>query len=369
VLFNWPALLLILVAMMLVKILLVFVLGKLLRERSSDSLATGLILSQMGEFGFVILALAGHWQLLAIEQISLLIGVGVLSMALTPWLIQHHSVIVRRFLWLKDHSSRSKLSPPLPGQYTDHVIVCGYGRSGQTIARFLKIEGIAYVVIDRDPVNVQEALDGGEKIEFGDATRKEILMMLGVDKAKSVIITFKDTDKAISLLQAVRQLSKTKVLVRTTDDSNMQRLQDAGASDVVPESLEGSLMIVSHVLAISGVPIKRILARLQRERQSRYTHLHGFYFGNFDESEVVNHTEYGLERLHPVRLESGAYAIGKSIRELALKQISYQAVHRKNIELTVIDDDFVFQLEDVVLLCGPSYFVKRAEHCLVNGWV
>lgn len=369
VLLSWPILLLILAAMMLVKILLVFILGKLLKERSSDALATGLILSQMGEFGFVILALAGHWQLLAAEQISLLIGVGVLSMALTPWLVQYHSVIVRRFLWQKDPNNRSKLGPPLPGQYIDHVIVCGYGRSGQTIARFLKIEGIAYVVIDRDPVNVQEALDGGEKIEFGDATRKEILMMLGVNKAKSVIITFKGTDKAIALLQAVRQLSQTKVLVRTTDDSNMRRLQEAGASDVVPESLEGSLMMVSHVLAISGVPIKRILARLQRERQSQYTHLHGFYFGSYEADDISNQSDYELERLHPVRLESGAHAIGKSVQDLGLKRVSYQAVRRQNIEITAIEDQFIFQAEDVVLLCGPSYFVKKAEHCLINGWV
>jgi len=320
----------------------------------------------MGEFGFVLLALAGKLELLPLPLISTLVGVGIVSMAMTPWLINCHQEVVRRLLFQSKPKPKSGLSPPLPGQYIDHVIVCGYGRGGQTIARFLKIEGIPYTVIDRDPVRVQEALNGGEKIEFGDASRREIQMMLGVDKAKSIIITFKDTEKAIELLKIVKPLTEAKVLVRTTDDSNIQKLHNAGATDVVPESLEGSLMMVSHVLAISGVPIKRILKRLQHERQGQYNHLHGFYFGgesnmSFEESEV-------LERLHAIRLEFGAYAIGKTVAEIELKEVSYRAVRRQGVELTHVHRDFIFEVGDVVLLCGPSRYVKRAEHCLLGGW-
>ncbi|MFT7683806.1 MAG: CPA2 family monovalent cation:H+ antiporter-2 [Moritella dasanensis] len=363
---DWPRLIIVLVVMMLSKITLVFILAKSLGESNRNALSTGLVLAQMGEFGFVLLALAGKLELLPLPLISTLVGVGVVSMAMTPWLINCHEEIVRRLLFQSKPKSKSGLSPPLPGQYIDHVIVCGYGRGGQTIARFLKIEGIPYTVIDRDPVRVQEALNGGEKIEFGDASRREIQMMLGVDKAKSIIITFKDTEKAIELLKIVKPLTDAKVLVRTTDDSNMQRLHDAGATDVVPESLEGSLMMVSHVLAISGVPIKRILKRLQHERQGQYNHLHGFYFGgesnvSFEESEM-------LERLHAIRLEFGAYAIGKSVAEIKLKEVSYRAVRRQGVELNRVDKDFIFEIGDVVLVCGPSRYVKRAEHCLLGGW-
>lgn len=363
---DWPRLLGVLSVMMLSKIVLVFILAKWLGESSQHALSTGLVLAQMGEFGFVLLALAGKLELLPLQLISTLVGVGVLSMAMTPWLINCHEEIVRRLLLQSKLPRKVGLSAPLPGQYIDHVIVCGYGRSGQTIARFLKVEGIPYIVIDRDPVRVQEALDGGEKIEFGDASRREIQMMLGVDKAKSIIITFKDTEKAIELLTIVKPLSDAKVLVRTTDDSNMQKLHNAGATDVVPESLEGSLMMVSHVLAISGVPIKRILKRLQHERQGHYNHLHGFYFGgenhvSFEDSEV-------LERLHAIRLEFGAYAIGKTVAELKLKQVSYRAVRRQGIELNQVHQDFIFETGDVVLICGPSRYVKRAEHCLLGGW-
>lgn len=363
---DWPRLLGVLSVMMLSKIVLVFILAKWLGESSQHALSTGLVLAQMGEFGFVLLALAGKLELLPLQLISTLVGVGVLSMAMTPWLINCHEEIVRRLFLQSKLPRKVGLSAPLPGQYIDHVIVCGYGRSGQTIARFLKVEGIPYIVIDRDPVRVQEALDGGEKIEFGDASRREIQMMLGVDKAKSIIITFKDTEKAIELLTIVKPLSDAKVLVRTTDDSNMQKLHNAGATDVVPESLEGSLMMVSHVLAISGVPIKRILKRLQHERQGHYNHLHGFYFGgenhvSFEDSEV-------LERLHAIRLEFGAYAIGKTVAELKLKQVSYRAVRRQGIELNQVHQDFIFETGDVVLICGPSRYVKRAEHCLLGGW-
>ncbi|QFI39079.1 potassium transporter [Moritella marina ATCC 15381] len=363
---DWPRLIIVLVVMMLTKIMLVFVLAKSLGESSRNALSTGLVLAQMGEFGFVLLALAGKLELLPLPLISTLVGVGVMSMAMTPWLINRHQDIVRRLMFQSKVVPKSGLSSPLPGQYIDHVIVCGYGRSGQTIARFLKIEGIPYTVIDRDPVRVQEALNGGEKIEFGDASRREIQMMLGVDKAKSIIITFKDTEKAIELLKIVKPLTDAKVLVRTTDDSTMQKLQDAGATDVVPESLEGSLMMVSHVLAISGVPIKRILKRLQHERQGHYNHLHGFYFGGesnipFEESEV-------LERLHAIRLEQGAYAIGKTVAEVKLKEVSYRAVRRQGVELTHVHPDFMFAAGDVILLCGPSRYVKRAEHRLLGDW-
>jgi len=363
---DWPRLIIVLVVMMLSKIILVFILAKSLGESNRNALSTGLVLAQMGEFGFVLLALAGKLALLPLPLISTLVGVGVVSMAMTPWLINCHEELVRRLLFQSKAPRKRGFSPPLPGQYMDHVIVCGYGRGGQTIARFLKIEGIPYTVIDRDPVRVQEALNGGEKIEFGDASRREIQMMLGVEKAKSIIITFKDTEKAIELLKIVKPLTDAKVLVRTTDDSSMQRLHDAGATDVVPESLEGSLMMVSHVLAISGVPIKRILKRLQRERQGHYNHLHGFYFGgesnvSFDESEI-------LERLHAIRLEFGAYAIGKTVAEIKLKEVSYRAVRRQGIELTHVDQDFIFEVGDVILLCGPSRYVKRAEHCLLGGW-
>ncbi|CED58547.1 Glutathione-regulated potassium-efflux system protein KefB,putative [Moritella viscosa] len=363
---DWPRLIIVLVVMMLSKIFLVFILAKWLGESSSNALSTGLVLAQMGEFGFVLLALAGKLALLPLPLISTLVGVGVLSMAMTPWLIECHQGIVRRLLFQPKPKRKSGLSPPLPGQYIDHVIVCGYGRSGQTIARFLKIEGIPYTVIDRDPVRVQEALNGGEKIEFGDASRREIQMMLGVEKAKSIIITFNDTEKAIELLKVVKPLTDAKVLVRTTDDSNILTLHNAGATDVVPESLEGSLMMVSHVLAISGVPIKRILKRLQHERKGHYNHLHGFYFGG--ESNVSFEESEALERLHAIRLEFGAYAIGKTVAEVKLKEVSYRAVRRQGIELTQVHQDFIFEVGDVVLVCGPSRYVKRAEHCLLGGW-
>lgn len=360
---SWPQLLLIVTVMMLVKIVVVFALAKVFGEQNRDALATGVVLAQMGEFGFVILALAGKWQLLPDNYISLFIAVGVISMALTPLLIHHHKRITSLLLGVNSQSAKRRLSKPFPGQYTDHVVVCGYGRSGQTVARFLKVEGIAYVVIDRDPVNVQEALDGGEKIEFGDATRKDILMMLGVDKAKSVIVTFRSTDDAVKVIKSVGQLSNTKVLVRTTDDKNLKQLQDAGASDVVPESLEGSLMMVSHVLSISGVPIKRILKRLQQEREGKYRHLHGFYFGNVDDAD-----NDVLERLHPVRLDVGCFAVDKTVAEMNLKQVTYTGVRRAGVEIDKLNSEFVFNAGDVVLICGASYDVKRAEIALLEGW-
>ena len=257
------------------------------------------MLSQVGEFGFVLLALAGKHQLISAQLSSIVVSAGVMSMAITPWLVKYsHSITVDLL-----HGSENlfKKRNPLPDQYTGHVIICGYGRVGQTIARFLSSEGIPYVALDRDPVRVKESCIGGDKVEFGDAGRREILLTVGITKAKLVILTFDNRQKALSLLSLIAILNPdAKVLVRTKDDSGLNELRSRGAAEVVPESLEGSLMLVSHVLMMSGVPISRIFKRMKAERDAHYQHLHGFYHG--DTSDHQPEAGYDLEQLHAVYL-------------------------------------------------------------------
>lgn len=360
----WWQLLLLIAAVMVFKILLIAGLAKVMRVENSDALATGIMLCQVGEFGFVLVSLAGKYQILSAQVISIVLAIGVCSMAMTPWLVRHCR---RMSLQLLQHDDRLlKRQKPLPGEFNEHVIICGYGRVGQTIARFLSDDNIAYVAIDRDPIRLTESVKGGDSVAFGDACRRDILLMLGVEKAKLVIITFDHKAKALSILACIQDINPdAKVLIRTKNDSAIAELKAGGATEVVPEVLEGSLMLVSHVLLMSGIPISRIIKKMQRERKNQYQHLHGFFHGETSE----NNLEHRSRRLHAVELAEDADAVGKTVAELHFPHVTIQEVRRDKRDLLTQfnPSELVLQSGDLVLLCGESQAVDIAESTLLNG--
>ena len=249
---------------------------------------------------------------------------------------------------------------------SEHVVICGFGRVGQTIARFLKTEAIPYVAIERDPVRIQEAMSGGENVLFGDGRNRDILRNLAISKAKLVIITFNDSHASMQVLSVCQDIAPdVRVLIRTRDDSEMSEFKAAGAAAVVPESLEGSLMLVSQVLFMSGVPMSRVLKRIQIERKSHYHFMHGFFHG--DESSHA--MDVDLEQLHAVALPNNAYVVGKRIEELPLTRlrVELRGIRRANEEFSSPDDSFVIAAHDVLILCGKPRRVERASGYLLNG--
>ncbi|MCE2594582.1 cation:proton antiporter [Motilimonas cestriensis] len=359
----WLELIGIVAVLMLTKMLIVALLAKLLQQRNTDAIAAGMMLCQVGEFGFVLVALANKYELLSATQSSIIVAVGVISMALTPPLVKYSHKLSVDLL----HSSEALLKKrkPLPGEFTDHVIICGYGRVGQTIARFLKTENISYVALDRDPMRIKESVSGGESVAFGDACRREILLMLGVCKAKLVIITFHNHKKTLSMLNTISLLNPdAKVLVRTKDDKDIVELKANGAAEVVPEVLEGSLMLVSHVLLMSGVPISKIIKKMQQERENQYQHLHSFFHGETSE----NKAEHQSERLHAVEMLAGSLAIGRALVQFELANVVIMEWRRdgKNI-LDTADPFELIEQGDILLLSGESKDIEIAENHLLYG--
>ncbi len=360
---NWLELVGLVLILMLVKMLIVAGLALLLRQRNTDAIAAGMMLSQVGEFGFVLVALASKYALLTPGQASIVVAIGVVSMALTPSLVKYSHQFSVDLL----HSSEALLKKrkPLPGEFADHVIICGYGRVGQTIARFLKGESIRYVALDRDPLRIKEAVSGGEAVAFGDACRREILLMLGVTKAKLVIITFNNHKKTLSMLNTISKLNPdAKVLVRTKDDKDIVELKANGAAEVVPEVLEGSLMLVSHVLLMSGVPISKIIKKMQQERENQYQHLHSFFHGQTSENNV----EHVSDRLHAVEMIAGSVALGRSLQKLSLDRVDIVEWRRGGEDiLATADLDELIQIGDILLLSGESKDIEVAESRLLYG--
>lgn len=353
--------------LMVTKVALVRLASMLVKTDAIDGWSAGVKLCQIGEFSFVIAALATTHDVLTSEQSSLIVCMGVISMALTPWLMNNSVVIAKRLLNNELPVEENELSV-LSGSLSNHVIICGFGRVGQSVARMLKMEGIHFVAVDMDPVRVHESRNAGEPVIFGDASQKDILVSANVEKAKLVLVTFDQVDKAKQVITQTRTLSDTiDVMVRTKRDYQLDSLYSAGANQVVPELQEGSLMLVSQVLHYAGVPMSRILKRVRAERKGRYDHMHGFYPG--ETTEISYGTEDKLEFIHAVVLSEHASCLGKTINDIELEKmrIKVKGLRRDGKEVKDPDKDAVLQAHDVLVIAGKPRRVERAERKLLEG--
>ena len=233
----------------------------------------------------------------------------VLSMLLTPLIVMNANRIVMKLSssdWLMQSVALTSIAKKAIKKEA-HVIICGYGRSGQNLARLLGGEGIPYMALDLDPDRVRQAAAAGQSVVFGDAAKVQSLMAAGLARASAVVVSYHDTPSALKILDLVRSHApQVPVIVRTLDDSDLDRLQQAGATEVVPEAIEGSLMMASHVLALVGVPMRRVIRLVQDQRDARYGLLRDYFHGADDDS--VDEPE--LKRLQSVTLGADAACAG-----------------------------------------------------------
>ncbi|WOH37782.1 cation:proton antiporter [Thalassotalea fonticola] len=368
-LFTQPGkIVLLVVSFMLIKILIIRFLAVKAGESKKDAWASAFMLAQMGEFGFVLISLAATVGVLSPKVTSILLGVGIISMAITPYMIKNSrkwSVALAYDSKQDDSDEQINISSK---KLSNHVVICGFGRVGQTVSRFLKQEKIDFVAIDIDPIRVNESREAGENILFGSARQTEVLAAANLSQAKLVVISYGAAEQSLDVVQKVRSISKNvQILVRTRNDDSLVTLKEAGANEVVPESLEGSLMLVSQVLNLSGVPFSRIVRRVQAERKNHYHRLHGFYPG-----VDTNMSAEAIERLefvHPTLLPDDAWANGKTIAELDLerRRVEILAVRRDQEEFSDLNSDFVLHAQDTIVLQGKPRRVERVERYLQEG--
>lgn len=350
-----------------IKMVVVRLLAGTMSEREEDAWGAGLMLFQMGEFGFVLVSLALTYALLPQDIASMLVGVGVLGMAVTPLVIQRCRQLVAPLVRSSTRGEQAEITQPDVSE-PKRVLVLGFGRVGQTISRFLTNEGIDHLAIDHDTKRVQEAVAGGAKVYFGDAARRDILKTVHADQVELIIISFAEDFKALEVLKAIRELNEhAEVIVRSRDDLHLHEMMDAGATQVVPDTLEASLMLVSQVLSRSGIPIRRILSRLDQARRSHYGDMHGFYPGETTDMDPEKIDR--LQFLHAVQLNDNAYACGKELRQLGLDELAVQvkSVRREEEEFSEVHGDFVLNKGDVVLLAGGPRAIEAGESYLLNG--
>ncbi len=345
------------------KVILISVLTKIYSYEWGVGLRVGIILGQAGEFSFVVLSLGNDQGLLTGDLFQIILSTCLLSMLVSPFLIPLNGKIAR-FLSKNYLRNSQKVVANIEDTgkvLNDHVILCGFGRSGQYLARFLKEESTSFIAIDMDLNRVNDAASAGELVMYGDASRRVVLKAAGIAKAKAIVITYADDRASSKVLHVIRDdYPDLPVIVRTADDSTIVQLQNDGASEVIPEVLEGSLMLASQTLLILGVPLKRIIRRIREFREERYKMFRGYFKGSTDIDDDINSNQQ-LE-LHSEEISHNSFILGHKLSELQIGDIDVevQYLRRPNM-LENIDPrpDIVLGVGDIIVILGTQPNISK----------
>ncbi|MFO1197793.1 MAG: cation:proton antiporter [Burkholderiaceae bacterium] len=364
----WPKVLLFLVVPMLLKFAVIAALVRGFGAGAGTAVRCGVWLTQAGEFGFVLLALAGSVGIVPPALMQPALAAMLLSLIGSPLLIERANRIalrlssqewMQRSLQLQSIASRSLARDR-------HVIVCGYGRCGQALAHVLETEKVGFMALDLDPDRVREASASGESVVYGDATKRETLLAAGVHRARALAVTFDDTPATLRIIHAVRALApQLPILVRTAHEADIDALRAAGATEVVPEIVEGSLMLASHALALAGVPLTRVLRRVRKVRESRYTLLQGFFHGADDtEGDAI---EDAPVHLRAIGVAAASPVVGRTVGELALGGARVTAVVRRSQRQADPAPEFALEAGDTLVVSGTIEQIGAAEARVLHG--
>jgi len=362
---------LLLVTLVIGKGLLVFIISRFMGYENAVATRTALILGQGGEFGFALLALALNRELISVIDSQAILAAILVSMIIAPILIRENGTIVKRIFagsYLKDRQSHLKNVLRASLFVKNHVIIAGYGRVGQNLASFLKQQGVEYVGIDLDPVIVREAYEAGERVYYGDATHALMLRAAGVRRAKALIITSFDVNSASKIIQTAHQKNpELPIIVRSKDDMNLEKLEQAGADRVVPEKLESSMMLATNLLEALDVPTEDIMRLIEKTRADHYYNLRGYFHG--EEAESVEDIADDHYRRHTVVLSPGCKSIGKTILDCHLGEmgVSILSVRRGNIRGDDPNPDMILKQGDALVLEGGTEELELAEEKLLRG--
>lgn len=356
--------LLVLVALITVKFLLIVSIALALRNERAVALRCGLALAPAGEFGFVLLSLAERYHALPASTIQVVLAAMLISMLMSPLILANSERLIMRLVsteWEMRAVQLQQLAIRSMSKKA-HVIVCGYGRSGQNLARFLEDQNIPFIALDADPMRVKQAAAAGDAVMFGDAARQEVLTAAGLPRAAAVVVSFGDTHAALTILSHVRELRPSvPVIVRTFDDSDVEKLKAAGAAEIVAEVIEGSLMLATQTMLLLGIPLNKVLARLRQVRAERYQLMRGFFPGVTDLED--SQLDSQQPRLQSFVIEEGSASVGKTIASLGLESLGVHltALRRQGLKQSEFEPGARLAAGDVLVLAGTPELLAKAE--------
>ena len=338
------------------KMTVITYLAKLFKYELGVGIRSGVILGQAGEFSFVILALGQEQNLISGDILQIILSVCLLSMLFASFIIPFNGRIARYISkeYLKNSEKLVNKIEASSEDFSDHVIICGYGRGGQYLGRFLKEEDILFIAIDMDLNRVNDAANAGEKVMYGDASRRVVLRAAGIERAKALVIAYSDDRSSLKVLNVIREIyPDLPVVVRTRDESSIEQLQDAGATDVVPEVLESSLMLASHALVILDVPLARVIKKIRAFRNERYKIFRGYFMGSSEAADDLQGQDQ--LQLHSIEIKNNFYLLNKQISEIPLNKFNIDIQHLRRPNM--LEDiearlDIKLKVGDVIVILG-----------------
>lgn len=358
----------VLTGLLVIKFIMVAGLSRLFGSMPGTAIRSALWLCAGGEFGFVLISIIRTEQLVPPAVLQTVLAALVLSLLIAPFIIHFSDRIVLSLVsneWML-RSMQITQSASHFMTMEKHALICGFGRTGQYVARFMAHEGTPYLALDLDPDRVREASMAGENVIYGSAAMRENLINAGVSRASVVIISFVDISTTEQILMHVRELAPSvPVIVKTQEERDLRRLYRAGAAEAVPEILESAMMLASYALIHLGVPINRVFRRIRQIRSERYQTLRGVFRGE----SSSDHFDIDEPRLHSITLSDGTYAIGKTLGELMLSEFGVQvnAVRRRQILAHAPSEDTCFEEGDVIVIMGIPSALSLAEDRILKG--
>jgi CPA2 family monovalent cation:H+ antiporter-2 len=332
---------------------------------SGVAIRTGIYLTQAGEFGFVLLNQIDQLDWIAPSLSQAVLAAMLLSMIISPILIQYSHVIALRFSkneWFSQSMDLTKIAAQSI-QNDQHVIICGFGESGQHVANMLENEGVTYLALDSDLERVQQASEAGKSVIYASSHNANHLIAAGIARAKAIVITFKSVQETIKVIQHIEELNPSiPILARAKDDAEMDKLIIAGATQVIPEKAEGSVMLGAQVLSLAGVPLRRVMRQVSQARENRYGKLRGYFPSNEEDGA----DDEDAIRLSSVHLKSDMNSIGQSLAWVENTGVVIQSLRRRlganklysNIEIV---PELLLEPEDILVLSGNQETLNKAE--------
>ena len=361
--FFWQQVIMGTLALVVFKFLVINILARTMGESRPTSLKTGLFLAQGGEFCFALIALASQYGQTGGDLASVVLAVTILSMIIAPLLIRQSAKLAA----LVTSKTDKQRIPVLKNQevceqtahINQHTLICGYGRVGQTIARFLNQENKPFIALDDDPMHVHEAGLAGDPVFFGDGRKLEMLEAVGLQRARQVVICIDRAENALEILNVIRKHNQeTPILVRTRDDTQREILKRAGATVVIPEVLESSLIIVEHALLMLGIDADTVRHRVNQARSKDYEILSGFYPGL---SDYLVENDNPAHR-HAITITEQSTAVGQTLGSLDFAGCDVSIVEiRRNNQIHDLHPDFTLFQGDKLILTGNSSEIARFE--------
>ncbi len=360
-----------LVGMLVLKAVIAAAATRLFVDSTFKAVRTGIVVSIGGEFGIALLTIVLQSGTAAGQLSQLLLVAVVLSMVVSPLVLNHNRAIARFLL-----RERGPRVAPLEPEHAatrsiaqrEHVILCGYGRVGQNVARVLESQGFEYIALDIDPARIRAARQAGEPVLYGDSADPEMLASAGIGHANAVVVSFSNPAVALGIVRTVRSLrTSVPVLVRTADDARLQELKDAGATEVVPETFEASLMLVSQALMLLDVPVSRVVHTIGTIRNNRYELLRNIH--RREDARPASEPDVYKEELKSIVIPPGAWAVGRTVDELRARgaEVAITGIRRHGILGREPSGDTSLKEGDIVVVYGLPEALEHAEGVMLAG--